>query len=410
MFNGDRKQISLYLIYLVITSKCSTQGLSKPWTQLFPMIPWEEYLEEAEFTELHKIVCNLNTLDLEKEILARPENVNKLDIYSNTPLYYASKLGNIARVRTLLKHGADPNASNISVLIAPIELRDFEMVECLFESGAWIPASVDEGQMKNKGYQQYFDGLVEFWWDRYCDEPEDECVNKVIAFDELLFAHKFDLNYQNVHGDSFLMSLAADRHTNTRTASRMRLVLEHHADTELVNREGFRALHHSVDFSNAPAFEKLVAYGAQLDAKTGNGSTILHLAVLSAFESRLIQAMLETDLSSIDLEARDDSGWTAFALLRMRAGKRRDRYGLFPDVVKKGKPHFYFLVTQEMERDIVERLDTLLRRIQETRGVPIEQRYPPLVTAAGFVEDSESEEDEFDVPTRTLPGTWPDES
>ena len=82
---------------------------------------------------------------------------------------------------------------------------------------------------------------------------------------------------------------------------------------------GLRALH---------PFERLVSFGAQLGAKTGNSSTVLHLAVIHVSDADLVGAILEVDLGFIDLEAKDHRGLTAFALLKMRAGKRRDLSGL----------------------------------------------------------------------------------
>ena len=56
---------------------------SRPLTKLLPMITWDDYLEQAGLTVLHKIVCNLSSCDLETEVAARPEEINKLDIDSH---------------------------------------------------------------------------------------------------------------------------------------------------------------------------------------------------------------------------------------------------------------------------------------------------------------------------------------
>ncbi|KAL2043761.1 hypothetical protein N7G274_003280 [Stereocaulon virgatum] len=120
--------------------------------------------------------------------------------------------------------------------------------------------------------------------------------------------------------------------------------------------------------------------------------------------------MLEQDLSSIDLNARDFQGSTAFALLRLRAGRRRDQYQKSP-MLTQGFVRFWFSwdITAEMDRKIIEGLDTLLRRVQMTQGVPVEERYPPLFNATGFVEDDIYKDDEYDMPTKDLPGMWPEE-
>ena len=57
---------------------------SRPLTKLLPMITWDDHLEQADLTELHKIVCKISGCDLETEVAARPEEIKKLDIDSNT--------------------------------------------------------------------------------------------------------------------------------------------------------------------------------------------------------------------------------------------------------------------------------------------------------------------------------------
>ena len=381
---------------------------SKPLTKLLPMITWDDHFEQAGFTELHKIVCNISGCDLETEVAARPEEINKLDINSKTPLHYASRARNITHIRILLSHGADPNASVWPILATPIHFKDVEVIKCLLEAGARILRSPKESQMEDNTHQNYLEFLTFSWWYDYVDKVEAERVNKTLAIDRLLIAHEFDLNCQRITGETFVMALAANRHRDTPSASRLRLALENHADAELADGVGLRALHHSVKGSNTIAFERLVSFEAQLDAKTGNGSTVLHLAVRHILDVDLVRAMLEVDLGFIDLEAKDHRGLTAFALLKMRAGKRRDLWGYFPEIrIYHSWDNDY--VTQKTDSDIVDGLEILLRRIQEAQGIPVEERYPPLFNAAGFVEDNGHEEDNLDLPTRGLPGTWPTE-
>ena len=382
-----------------------------PWIEQLLQIEWDEYLAKAGFGELHKIVCNVNDRDLEREILARPEEINTLDKDCKSPLYYASMLGDIAKVRILLKYGADPNASNESILYAPIRYRASGIIKSLLKAGAWIPA-LNETLLKKKAYYAYFSRIMIVWWSgmRYRTESYDEFVDGVLAIDRLLITHGFDLNYQNFYGETFLVALAkncADYDVNSR---RIRLLLEYNADIELSDNQGSRAIHCSVRYSDSRAFEILAKHGTQLDAKCGNASTILHLAVRYAVRSSFIEVMLEQDLSSIHLNARDSQGFTAFALLKMRAGRWRDQYQKFPLLIAEEGPLWYrWGCTPEMDRKIIERLDTLLRRVQETQGVPIKERYPPLFNATGYVEDDRYEDDEYHMLTKGLPGTWPEE-
>ena len=170
------------------------------------------------------------------------------------------------------------------------------MIKCLFEAGAWVLRSPNESQMEDNAYQNYFEILAFSGWYDYDDKVDAERVNKTLAIDRPRIAHEFDLNHQRVTRETFVMALAANRHRDTPSTSRLRLALENHADVELADGVGLRAL--------------------------------LHLAVIHVLDADLVGAMLEVDLGFIDLEAKDHRGLTAFALLKMRAGKRRDLSGL----------------------------------------------------------------------------------
>ncbi|KAL2043762.1 hypothetical protein N7G274_003281 [Stereocaulon virgatum] len=134
-----------------------------PWMEQLPMIEYDEYLAKAGFGKLHKIVCNVNDRDLEREILARPEDVNKLDEAFKSPLYYAVILGDTAKVRILLKHGAEPNASIVSILSAAFKGGTFKIIESLLEAGAWILA-LNKTHIRDEAHHAYLDKLAHSWW------------------------------------------------------------------------------------------------------------------------------------------------------------------------------------------------------------------------------------------------------
>ncbi|KAI9675828.1 MAG: hypothetical protein M1829_003254 [Trizodia sp. TS-e1964] len=79
----------------VDTLRCLTEG--------------NDWLDEQNFSLLHKIVCGLSLKSLEQEILAQPKNIDCVDALGRTPLLWASARGDATSVATLLLHGADPN-------------------------------------------------------------------------------------------------------------------------------------------------------------------------------------------------------------------------------------------------------------------------------------------------------------
>jgi ankyrin repeat protein len=67
------------------------------------------------------------------------DNINKSDIYGNTPLYISSRDGKKDMVELLLRHGGDPNVKPFSLTPTPKEIAKNKMIkklldECDFEN------------------------------------------------------------------------------------------------------------------------------------------------------------------------------------------------------------------------------------------------------------------------------------
>ena len=164
----------------------------------------------------------------------------------------------------------------------------------------------------------------------------------------------------------------------------------------------------------------LIEYGARLDYRTKDGTTILHALILNFPQLELIEIILHSDTSGLLLDARDDNGYTAFDLLVLRARLfrqgLRDRSvsleaGQIGDdvwyleeytgvyVLRKwmGRPK-----EPEMERKIITALEALLHKVQEVQGIPPEEQYPSV--------ESVLDQEEIDAEASRLeglPGSWP---
>jgi ankyrin repeat protein len=67
------------------------------------------------------------------------DNINKSDIYGNTPLYISSRDGKKDMVELLLRHGGDPNVKPFGLTPTPKEIAKNKMIkklldECDFEN------------------------------------------------------------------------------------------------------------------------------------------------------------------------------------------------------------------------------------------------------------------------------------
>lgn len=71
-----------------------------------------DFIEEQDFTLIHKAVLGLTSTDLETALLQHPHDVDTPDRSNRTPLLWASALANEVHIALLLLRGANPNAAD----------------------------------------------------------------------------------------------------------------------------------------------------------------------------------------------------------------------------------------------------------------------------------------------------------
>jgi ankyrin repeat protein len=110
---------------VVETLSCLTQG--------------SDFIEEQNYTQIHRIVLGLSMSSLEEELLRHPENIDASDALARTPLIWAAARGDEHSVTLLLGAGADPNALDIqwTGAVSYAAERDHAVcVRLLLEAGA----------------------------------------------------------------------------------------------------------------------------------------------------------------------------------------------------------------------------------------------------------------------------------
>ena len=99
----------------------------------------DDFIDEQNYTTLHKIILGLYMGDLEEEIRLHPENVNTTDVMGRTPLAWAACRGDDRAIVTLLSHGADVNTLDVQHSGVVGHAADRSYVTCvrlLLEAGA----------------------------------------------------------------------------------------------------------------------------------------------------------------------------------------------------------------------------------------------------------------------------------
>ncbi|KAL9614935.1 MAG: hypothetical protein Q9167_000577 [Letrouitia subvulpina] len=107
-----------------------------------------DFIEEQNYTQIHKIVLGLSAKRLEDEIINFPESIDAIDALGRTPLIWAAARGNEQAVTLLLGAGADPNALDIQFTSAVSYAAERDQAVCvrlLLEAGAEPDPSLPDG-------------------------------------------------------------------------------------------------------------------------------------------------------------------------------------------------------------------------------------------------------------------------
>lgn len=107
-----------------------------------------DFIDEQNYTILHKIILGLSLLDLEEEILRHAEDINKPDVMGRTPLAWAACRGDVHAIVTLLQHRAKVNTIDVqySGVVGHAADRNYTTcVRLLLEAGADPDIAVAHG-------------------------------------------------------------------------------------------------------------------------------------------------------------------------------------------------------------------------------------------------------------------------
>ena len=103
----DRKQNSPgVLFWTIVLSKGMPREDYEPLVSRFQS---STYIEDGQFTVLHKIVFGMSHANLEDTLSDSTKLIDQPDAYGRTPLAWAASRADLQSASTLLKHGADPN-------------------------------------------------------------------------------------------------------------------------------------------------------------------------------------------------------------------------------------------------------------------------------------------------------------
>jgi ankyrin repeat protein len=226
----------------------------------------DEFVSSQQYTLLHKILLGLaGSLSLEDVLRTSTKEIDVQDVNGATPLWWASSLGNLSLLRTLLEYGADQNIG-AGLRQLPLHVaRNVDAARLLLE------ASVAGREIKA------LDDLGRTPLHCYCYrqiEPNQELVKTVVK--------------------------------------------DFGADANAIAIGGQTPLHYAVMFGNSELVEPLLDGGADLDVRMKNGMTPL-LAALRYDQASCVSLLLD---KGADVLAMTNDGEGVFHLAARWAGVR----------------------------------------------------------------------------------------
>jgi ankyrin repeat protein len=182
-------------------------------------------------------------------LLEKGADLTKTDSIGTTPLHAAVQTGKLALVKTLLAHGADPNAR---LTKAPPPLR-----------GDFV------------AYNQYV-GATPFWYAANARYPNVDIIHALIAA-------RADTRVAVQDGTTALMAAVGMAQNDARLATEasafevVKLIVENGVNVNAVNRNGQTALHGAARAGRNTIVRFLAEHGATLDIKDRQGRTPLDI-------------------------------------------------------------------------------------------------------------------------------------
>ncbi|KFY91368.1 hypothetical protein V498_05505 [Pseudogymnoascus sp. VKM F-4517 (FW-2822)] len=200
---------------------------------------FDDFIDDAKYTQTHRIVLGLSLLSLEEEIILHPEDIDTVDSMGRTPLAWAAARGDSRAIVTLLSHGADPNIIDVQLSGAVSNAASQGHTVCvrlLLEAGAHpdppIPGGVKKGSPLNCAARNSTDvlllkSLLDFGAD--VDSSGVDCKTALIhaarndnaSFAMLLLEYGADINATSTSGSTPLTTAITN---NSRDV--LRLILD----------------------------------------------------------------------------------------------------------------------------------------------------------------------------------------
>ncbi|KAK0617642.1 ankyrin repeat-containing domain protein [Immersiella caudata] len=270
-------------------------------------LPFDDYIEECEFTPLHKIVMGLLHVDL-ADALRKPQHladINRQSLSGLSPLDIAVKREDITATRLLIRAGAKVNMKNgdggmvpLSSLGADNEVH-CKLAKILLNAGASPNIPDDDGRAALLHAIQKMNGDAGSYG----------------AFVKLLIQHGADVNSVDNFGNTalFLTGKAVG-------VARARILIDNGIDVNHRDGQGETPLTNAIVYNRDDMAAFLLDEGVDITGVNRNGRGVLHnIAAQTGVETVNVFIDRASKLRGVlRTSDKDASGKTAFQLFNER--------------------------------------------------------------------------------------------
>ena len=231
------------------TNTGSEGNLATVYDEIFKRVDMEEFVENQQYTPVHKIVLGLSHLDLAHHLETSTATIDQVDTRSRTTLWWAAARGDENAVRTLLEY----------------------------------QASLHGGSRTGHGVLH---------------------VAQTPGVVKLLLKHGGDINGRDEKGRTPLHACAYRGQGRGGNADLLRSLLEGGADVHARTNAGHTPLHYAAAYGFVEHLQILLRWGADLESRRYDGFTALMLAVLSN-EVQAMEYMLQNGSDYLAVDTQD---------------------------------------------------------------------------------------------------------
>jgi ankyrin repeat protein len=224
----------------------------------------DDIYNHLNFSLIHRIVLGLSSADLETQLLLCAKDVDARDTNGRTPIWWAARRGDAAKLEILLNWGADCKLADYE-LVTPLHKAVADggdiCVEILLAAGAVPDAEDDLGA-------QPIHGIF------FSPTHRPRTI-------QLLVLHGVDVNASTANGSrplNWATSGSSDNAHGAVNVKNAKTLIEYGADFELPDHDGFTPVMEALWFGDLDLFMFLVGIGARLDRVTKRFGNILHIA------------------------------------------------------------------------------------------------------------------------------------